>query len=60
MFDIFVFSSILRYLGIKLDKSLLFRISQFLNPIHNFYDELPYNDSNDDDDDDDEEKKKIE
>ena len=57
---VFVFSSILRYLGIKLDKSLLFRISQFLNPIHNFYDELPYNDSNDDDDDDDEEKKKIE
>ena len=54
---IFIFSSILRYLASKLGNSYLFTFSQFLNPIHNFYDELPYNDSNEDDDNDEEKEK---
>ena len=53
---VFIISSILRYLGIKLQSERLFDISLFLNPINNFYNELPYNDSNDIDD---EEKEKI-
>ena len=56
---IFVFSSILRFSAKKYKWDCLFRISQFLNPINNFYNELPYNDVNGEDDEV-EEKKKLE
>ena len=57
---IFVISSTLRYFGKALKLPLLFSISQLLNPIYNFYNELPYNeqDGDDDDNDNDNNKKK--
>ena len=58
IFTLFVFaiSSILRYIGRGSKIETLFRISQLLNPINNFYNELPYNDPNGDDDEKEKEK----
>ena len=53
---IFIISSTLRYFGKTLKLSLCFNISQLLNPIYNFYNELPYNPNGDDDND---EKEKL-